>query len=152
MHPLSEYATSVVRLEADYAGTVLWLMNEVPYEVTHLSAELIRDLEAWEEFFNGALTEDFEWRADDGHRHFIEEGRRLAQRLAEELGESFSVEFKSRGARVLCSAAQLEGISQTRPQGTSQVWSVSGHPPIGPIEIPPGELRQLRPLAPEAPQ
>lgn len=50
MHPLGEYATSVARLEADYAGTVLWFIYDVPYEVTHLSAGLIRDLEAWEEF------------------------------------------------------------------------------------------------------
>jgi len=43
---VSEYATTVVRLFPDYAGSVLWFPNPVPYEETLLDAHLITDLRA----------------------------------------------------------------------------------------------------------
>ena len=95
MKRLSKYATSIVRLEADYDDSVLWFIDPIPYEVTHLSADLIRDLEAWGQFYYDALSDDYEWRSDEAGRHFTEEGRRLAQLLANELGREFSVEFRS---------------------------------------------------------
>ena len=84
-----------IRLFPDYAGTVLWLDEPISYELSGLSPELVHSLEAWEESYYRSLTPDFEWVSDGAARDFTAEGNRLAQRLADELGDGYDVSFKS---------------------------------------------------------
>ncbi|MGW9404163.1 hypothetical protein ACWGQ2_09370 [Arthrobacter sp. NPDC055585] len=84
-----------IRLFPDYAGTVLWLDEPVSFEVSGLSPELVHSLQAWEESYYRSLTPDFEWVSDGAARLFTAEGNRLAQRLADELGDGYEVSFKS---------------------------------------------------------
>ncbi len=92
MKGLTEYATSVVRLFPDYAGSAIWFWEPVPYEVTGLSSDLVRDLQAWEESYYGGL-DAYAWRSADLGDAFAAEGKRLAHRLASELGDEFAVEY-----------------------------------------------------------
>jgi len=74
---------------------VLWLGDPVSYEVSGLSWGLVRSLQAWEESYYRSLTQDFEWVSPEAARQFTAEGNRLAQRLADELGEGYEVSFNS---------------------------------------------------------
>ena len=44
---VSEYATTVVRLFPDYAGSVIWFPGPVSYDETQLDSQLIADLQTW---------------------------------------------------------------------------------------------------------
>ena len=93
MEDLSEYSTSVVRLFPDYAGSPVWFSEPVPYEVSRLSGDLVRDLQVWEESYYRGLHKEFAWRSDAMRSAFTVEGKRLARWLADELGDEFSVEY-----------------------------------------------------------
>ncbi|MBF4992704.1 hypothetical protein ITX31_01075 [Arthrobacter gandavensis] len=84
-----------IRLFPDYAGTVLWLGDPIGYEATGLDAGLISSLQAWEESYYRSLTPDFQWISPEAARQFTAEGNRLAQLLANELGEDYEISFNS---------------------------------------------------------
>ncbi|MGW6171859.1 hypothetical protein ACWF5H_00040 [Arthrobacter sp. NPDC055138] len=90
----AEDKVPAVRMFPDYADTVLWFDGPVDYAECGLSERLIRDLTRWEQGYYDALV-DVEWRAPELAAQFTEDGIRLAQQVAGELGEDFEVEFRS---------------------------------------------------------
>lgn len=91
--PRSEHP--LIRMFPDYAESVLWFGGPIPYPDTGLSSGLVEDLNAWEQRYYDALTQDFDWVSPDLAGQFTAAGNALAQRLADELGEDFVIEFRS---------------------------------------------------------
>lgn len=90
-----EYFTTVIRIFPDYAESVIWFaIGPVSYNDAKISSQLRSDMEAWEDFYYAAQTEDFRWRRPEGREWFNAEGRRLAERLAGEVGSRFEVEVR----------------------------------------------------------
>lgn len=79
----------------DYAGTVLWFRDPVGYDLAQLSGGLVHDLARWEQSYYDALTPNIGWKSADLARRFTAEGNRLAQRVADELGDGYEIEFAS---------------------------------------------------------
>lgn len=92
---MPEEAKPTVRIFPDHADTVLWFDGPVSYEDTRLRSELVAELQAWDLSYYKALTPEFEWKSADLARRFTAEGNRLAQMLADELGQEYEVEFES---------------------------------------------------------
>lgn len=84
-----------VRMFPDYAGSVLWFGGPVSYEDSGLTQQLIRALPLWEECYYLSMTQDFEWVSAEAAHRFTAEGNRLAECVADELGERYDVEFAS---------------------------------------------------------
>ena len=84
-----------VRMFPDYAGTVLWFGGPVSYEDSGLTQPLVRALHSWKERYYLSITQDFEWVSAEAARRFTTEGHRLAECVADELGERYDVEFAS---------------------------------------------------------
>ncbi|MGJ3191334.1 hypothetical protein FQP90_13445 [Paenarthrobacter nitroguajacolicus] len=84
---------AIVRIFPDYADTVLWLDRPVDYELAGLTPSLEQELKDWEQFYYDSLTRDFAWKAPDLPSFYAAEGNRLAQRLADELGDGYEVQF-----------------------------------------------------------
>ena len=90
-----EYLRSVVRVFPDYADTVLWFApGPVSYEDAHLSPELTRDMQAWEEFFYANSDGLGTWHTFSA-KTYDAEGLRLCERLADEVGDVVGVEYRS---------------------------------------------------------
>lgn len=85
----------VLRIFPDYAESVLWLAEPVPYEISGLTQQLVHDLATWEQSYYGSLTADFTFRSQGLAHEFTNRGKLLAHRVAEELGSGWEVEFKS---------------------------------------------------------
>lgn len=73
----------------------MWLFGPVSYADARLSSALAADMAAWEDFYDASLTAGLEWRSPQLAAEFTATGNRLAQRLADELGVGFDVEFHS---------------------------------------------------------
>ncbi len=84
-----------VRIFPDYAGTVLWFRDPVVYDLAQLSDVLVHDLSRWEQSYYDALTPDFGWKSANLARRFTTEGNRLAQCVADEVGDGYEIEFAS---------------------------------------------------------
>jgi hypothetical protein len=93
-----EYETSVVRLFVGHANSVIWFSDPVPYEESHLTGGLVGDMREWEQSYYAGLDDDFEWRSAELPGQHNAEGRKLALRLAEEIGNGFQVELHEAGA------------------------------------------------------
>ncbi|MGO1181583.1 MAG: hypothetical protein ACTHZ5_01680 [Micrococcaceae bacterium] len=87
--------TTLVRLFPDYANTVLWFVGPVPYNESGLTTDLVRELEEWEQSYYASLTPEYEWATAGAAHAFYEEGTRLAQKVADELGPDFEIELRS---------------------------------------------------------
>ncbi|HRO31757.1 hypothetical protein [Citricoccus sp.] len=85
----------VVRMFPDYADTVLWFGGPVPYDESGLTDGLVRELEDWEQSYYDSLTPDEDWKSAELARQFTAEGNRLAQRVADELGDGYQVQFST---------------------------------------------------------
>lgn len=101
-----------IRLYPDYADTVLWLYGPVPYADARLSPALTADLEAWEASYYASLDSNQSWKHPQAAAPFTATGRKLAQRLAEELGVGFEVDFHSYAPRSLRKRFRSEQPSQ----------------------------------------
>lgn len=88
---------ATVRIFPDYGDTVLWFDGPVDYDVAKLTQALEQELRAWEEFYYQSLTPDFAWKSSELASRYAAEGNRLAQRLADELGEAYEVQFRPYG-------------------------------------------------------
>ncbi|WP_141362747.1 hypothetical protein [Glutamicibacter uratoxydans] len=88
----------VVRMFPDYADTVLWFRNPIRYEDSKLSADLVEDLKRWEQSFYEGLNRDYEFKSETLACRFVEDGKILAQRVADELGENFVIELQEDNA------------------------------------------------------
>ncbi|MET3902528.1 hypothetical protein [Paenarthrobacter sp. 4246] len=88
---------TTVRLFPDYGDTVLWLDVPISYEVTGLTESLVHELQDWEQFYYESLTRDFTWKSADSAVRYASEGHRLAQRVADELGDGYEIVFRSYG-------------------------------------------------------
>lgn len=88
---------TVVRFFPDYGDTVLWLDVPIEYSLTGLTEELVHELRDWEQFYYDSLTRDFTWKSTERAAKYTVEGQRLAQRVADELGDGYEVEFKPYG-------------------------------------------------------
>lgn len=95
MNSPGEAMRPTVRMFPDHAGTVLWFRDPVDYDLAHLSTGLVHDLACWEQSYYDGLTPDFGWKSADLARRFTTEGNRLAQRVADELGNGYEIEFAS---------------------------------------------------------
>lgn len=84
---------STVRMFPDYAGTVLWFNDPIDYDTAKLSEDLTRDLSLWEQSYYDGLNGDYEWKSLGLARRFAAQGERLAQRVADELGDGFEIEL-----------------------------------------------------------
>lgn len=86
------YDTEVVRLFYDYASSVVWFPDPVPHIECRLSPELSADLDAWRHSFDVGLEQQ-EWRSPELAARAEREGRDLAQRLGDELGSTFEIDY-----------------------------------------------------------
>lgn len=93
MNSSQEAAPSTVRLFPDYADTVLWFNEPIHYGTAKLSGTLTRELSQWEQSYYDGLNRDYEWKSAGLARIFGAEGERLAQRVADELGDKFEIEL-----------------------------------------------------------
>ncbi|MGO4147573.1 hypothetical protein AB4Y77_21055 [Paenarthrobacter sp. YAF11_1] len=84
----------IVRLFPDYADTAIWLDGPIDYSLTGLPQGLVHELRDWEQFYYESLTRDFTWKSAERAARYTSEGHRLAQRVADELGDGYEVEFK----------------------------------------------------------
>ncbi|GIT80627.1 hypothetical protein LLS1_22960 [Leifsonia sp. LS1] len=92
-----EYLTTVVRVFPDYADSVIWFSpGPVAYEDAHISPELARDLQTWEDRYYMILDDHHEVR-EEFSAAFDADGLSLAGRLSDELGDAFAVEYLSTG-------------------------------------------------------
>ncbi len=91
---------TVVRLFPDYGDTVLWLDVPIEYSLTGLTEGLVQELRDWEQFYYDSLARDFTWTSEGSAAKYTAEGLRLAQRVADELGDGYEVEFKPYGDNV----------------------------------------------------
>src|ERR1700712_4426910 len=90
----AEYLRTVVRVFPDYADTVLWFApGPVSYEESHLTEGLVAEMVKWEATYYANLTDLFEWREEADLLAFDEEGLKLANRLAEELGDAVEGDY-----------------------------------------------------------
>lgn len=85
----------MVRMFPDYADTVLWFGGPVPYDESGLTEGLVRELDDWEQSYYDSLTPDEDWKSAELARQFTAEGNRLAERVADELGDGYEVQFSS---------------------------------------------------------
>lgn len=85
----------MVRMFPDYADTVLWFGEPIPYGISGLTDGLVRELEAWERSYYDSLTPDEDWKSAELARQFTAAGNRLAGRVADELGDGYEVQFRS---------------------------------------------------------
>jgi len=100
VHASASGAAVLVQLLPDYAGTVLWCPQPIPYAASHLDPALVTDLIRWEIDYYDALTDDFGWRSPELAAAFTATGIGLALRLAVQLGCGFDIEFASYEAGV----------------------------------------------------
>jgi hypothetical protein len=135
--------TTVVRLFPDHASSPMWFPDPVDYADARLSADLERDLRAWEDSYYASLGPDHDWISAGARRAFEEAGDPLAQRLADELGSGFVVEchqrrYSNAGSTLNVAAAQAfsaiaaesrarwESLERLRGEGGSFGWFASG--------------------------
>lgn len=93
MNSSREAVPSTVRLFPDYADTVLWFNEPIDYDTAQLSDALTHELSQWEQSYYEGLNQDYEWKSAGLASRFSAEGERLAQRVAEELGDKFEIEL-----------------------------------------------------------
>lgn len=93
MNSSQEVTPSTVRMFPDYADTVLWFNEPINYDTAMLSGTLTRELSKWEQSYYVGLNRDYEWKSAGLARKFGTEGERLAQRVADELGDKFEIEL-----------------------------------------------------------
>ncbi|WP_374946645.1 hypothetical protein [Agreia sp.] len=91
------YATRIVRVFPDDAGSVIWFSEPIPYYETCLSEGLVSRLIAWEASYYAGLTENYEWRSPAHLHQFRVEGLELAHEVAREIGPEFEVGYRSYG-------------------------------------------------------
>lgn len=89
------YATTIVRIFPDYAGSVVWFSDPVPYEESALSSELVERLTAWEASYYAALDDDLRWRPTASLHEFSATGLELARAVSAEIGPEFEVQYAS---------------------------------------------------------
>ena len=119
MNSSREILPSTVRMFPDYADTVLWFNEPIDYATARLSAALTQELSRWEQSYYDGLNRDYEWKSPGLARQFGVAGERLAQRVADELGDGFEIElvasvgdmpdrkFRSNGPALNPQAAQV---------------------------------------------
>ena len=83
----------------EYAGTVLWVDGPVDYSATRLSAELVEELQAWEQSYYDGLNRKHAFRSRGLDLKFAQEGVRLAKLVSSEIGSRHIIEYL--GARRL---------------------------------------------------
>lgn len=108
----------VLRIFPDYADSVLWLAEPVPYGISGLTRELVRQLADWEQFYYDSLTADSSFRSKELAHEFTVRGRRLAGRVADELGEGWEVEFRSYEPRAAPVRIRGTGVA-TNPEAAA---------------------------------
>jgi hypothetical protein len=89
------YATDVVRVFPDHAGSVIWFSEPLPYAETRLTPNLVAQLEEWERQYYAALDANFRWRPSVSLHDFSARGLELARAVSVELGPCFAVEYRS---------------------------------------------------------
>lgn len=83
---------TTVRMFPDYADTVLWFGDgPIEYSETGLSAALVDDLQRWEQTFYESRTDDFEFVSQAAEASHAEDGIKLAERVAAEVGPRFAI-------------------------------------------------------------
>ncbi|XBH21333.1 hypothetical protein V5R04_14145 [Jonesiaceae bacterium BS-20] len=86
-----------IQLFPDYAGTTLWLSDAIDYQESGLSPGLIQDLQVWEQSYYDSinLDNDHEWKSLGLANAYTKRGNELGQRVADEIGPDFEVDFSS---------------------------------------------------------
>ena len=92
----------VVRIFPDFGDSPIWFADATPldYDESGISAELRAPFEVWEQFFYQHVGYGAE-RLPARLAEYDDEGRHLAQRLADEIGPEFVVEFLAEGEGTL---------------------------------------------------
>ncbi|MDR5699624.1 hypothetical protein [Agromyces aerolatus] len=96
MEDYSRYEQEIVRLFYDYTDTVLWFPDPVPYDEARLSPELTEALRAWGRRHDEGLRVDQRWQSPDLPAQLAAELPELVERVGDELGSAFTVEYTSR--------------------------------------------------------
>lgn len=83
----------MVRLSPGHPDGVICFSEPVVYEKTQLDPDLIADLQAWDASYSAGLTPDHSWRSTDAEVDFYAAGASFAQRVADQIGDAFQVEY-----------------------------------------------------------
>ncbi|ASN20651.1 hypothetical protein [Arthrobacter sp. YN] len=95
MNTLEGPQRAVVRLFPDYGDTALWLDGPIDYSLTGLTEGLVHELRDWEQSYYESLTRGFTWKSAESAARYTAQGHRLAQRVADELGDGYEIDFTS---------------------------------------------------------
>lgn len=97
MSPDHDVEPVTIELFPDYVDRTLWLGDPVEYEKSGLTPGLIQDLQDWEQSYYDSIDMDnnHEWKSPGLASAFTAQGNVLAQRVTDEIGPGFEVEFSS---------------------------------------------------------
>ncbi|TAL41946.1 MAG: hypothetical protein EPN91_09450 [Salinibacterium sp.] len=86
---------SLVRVFPDCAETVIWFApGPVPYDIACVSNELRDAMNAWETAWEREISDERTFPSPEIAHELATEGRRVAEWLSAELGDSFDVELR----------------------------------------------------------
>ena len=90
----AQASREAIRIFPDYAGSVIWydMIGPVPYEETHLSTDLIADMEEWEANYYRSVSDHYSFKSKRAEREHITRGLEVARALSEEIGDVLPVE------------------------------------------------------------
>ena len=96
--PWADSGKRVLRVFPDYSADPVWDTQDamVDLDTLGLSSRLVKALRAWAREWERLLGPAFEVRDEEAHERWLSDGRRLAERLQEEVGPSAQVVFAAR--------------------------------------------------------
>lgn len=89
----NEDTTPVVSLFSGWADSAVWFGGPIPYGETRLDPALVADIRAWDDGCYADRKPDHAWRSADDAARYHRTAAELAQRLAEQIGREFQVEY-----------------------------------------------------------
>lgn len=95
----NEDTTPVVRLFSGWADSAVWFGSPIPYRETRLDPSLVTDIRAWDDGYYADRKPDDEWHSPDAAARYHRTAAELAQRLAEQIGHEFQVEYDAADTR-----------------------------------------------------
>lgn len=69
-------------------------LEQIEFEDTGLSPDLVEDLKQWATLYRESFNDNWEWKTPELERGYTEQASALAQRIADELGDEHEVQYQ----------------------------------------------------------